>query len=126
MTCIVSIIVPNFNKGSYIAETLESVINQDFAEWEIICIDDGSTDDSLSIIQKYAKSDNRIKLHKREREPKGANTCRNIGISKANGDFIMFLDSDDLIGSRTLSNRIAFQKKNGECAFTVFKMMVGS
>lgn len=89
-----SIIIPIFNRESYIKATIESVINQSYRELEIICVDDYSSDNSLDILKSYAEKDSRIKivLHK---ENKGPHIARKTGVQNASGDYILFLDCDD-------------------------------
>ncbi|WP_323735635.1 glycosyltransferase [Methanosphaera sp. ISO3-F5] len=91
----VSIIIPVYNVEKYLDECLKSVINQTLKEIEIICIDDGSTDNSLKIIEKYAKEDSRIKIISKKNE--GQAIARNLGIDHAIGKYIGFVDSDDFI-----------------------------
>lgn len=117
---MISLIIPNFNKGLYIAETLDSVINQTFQDWEAIIVDDGSTDNSLVICDEYVQKDNRIKLIKRDKMPKGGSVCRNIGINAAKGKFIMFLDSDDVLSESCLHVRYEETLKNEAYDFWVF------
>jgi len=94
----VSIIIPNYNRASLIGETLESIISQTYENWECIIVDDGSTDNSVLVILEYVKKDSRFQLSQRPDDySKGANACRNIGIQKAQGDYIIFFDSDDLM-----------------------------
>lgn len=98
MTCepVVSIIVPVYNSSRYLDECLDSLVNQSLYEIEIICVNDASTDDSLSIIQKWAKKDDRIKVIN---SPVNRNVggARNLGIKAAVGDYIGFVDSDDYV-----------------------------
>jgi glycosyltransferase involved in cell wall biosynthesis len=93
---IISVIVPIFNAGKFLDETIQSVINQTFTDWELILVDDGSTDDSLIIASEYSKKDDRIKSLQ---HPGGVNlgvSCtRNLGIKYSAGTFIALLDSDD-------------------------------
>lgn len=89
----ISVIVPIYNAKAYLEECFESLLAQTLKEIEIICINDGSTDDSLSVIRKYAKLDSRIVLINQEN--KGVGEARNVGIKNAKGDFIAFLDPDD-------------------------------
>ena len=89
----VSVIIPVYNVEKYLRECLDSVINQTLKDIEIICIDDGSTDSSLSILKEYAKKDKRIKIIKQKNL--GAGAARNKGIKIAKGEFVIFLDSDD-------------------------------
>lgn len=91
----VSVIIPVYNPGELLRNCLDSVINQSLANIEIICVDDGSTDNSLDILNEYAKKDSRIKIYTQNN--KGAGTARNKGIEKSNGEYIIFLDSDDWI-----------------------------
>ena len=91
----ISIIIPVYNAEKYIDECLESVTAQDLAEWEAICIDDGSTDRSLEMIRRWADKDGRIKVFSQEN--RGAGYSRNRGIGLAEGEFLFFLDADDWI-----------------------------
>lgn len=90
-----SIIIPVYNVERYLSECLESVISQTFSDWEAICINDGSTDGSLEILEQFAATDSRIKIHT---QPNGGlSAARNRGMENATGDYILFLDSDDYI-----------------------------
>jgi glycosyltransferase involved in cell wall biosynthesis len=120
---LVSIIIPSFNREKLIGETLDSVLAQTYPKWECIIVDDGSTDDTIVVIQEYCKKDKRFRFHKRHRQPKGAPTCRNIGLAKAEGKYIIFLDSDDLLDLHCLQQRIEIMEKNPLFAFTVFPML---
>ena len=87
-----SVIIPLYNKADYIKSTLLSVLNQDFTDFEVLIINDGSTDNSLEVLEQF--SDNRIKLFNQEN--KGASNARNHGISLANGSYIALIDADDI------------------------------
>lgn len=91
----ISILVPYFNSEKYIHRCIESIINQTLKEIELILIDDGSTDNSYRICEKYAENDNRIILLKKENGGQG--TARNLGLDIAKGKYIGFVDSDDFI-----------------------------
>ncbi len=91
----VSIIVPVYNVENYLNRCLDSLINQSFDDIEIICINDGSTDRSLEILKDYEKKDNRVKIINKENS--GVSNCRNKGIKVSNGEYIVFVDSDDWI-----------------------------
>ena len=107
MTSLISIIIPNYNRESLIAQTLDSIISQTYENWECIIVDDISSDNSLSIIEEYQKKDNRFKAFQRPIDsPKGANVCRNIGLEKAAGDYIIFFDSDDLMTKNHLERKL--------------------
>jgi len=86
-----SVIIPTYNRASLISRAIESVISQTFEEWELVVIDDGSTDDTKSVVEKY--KDDRIKYFYQENKERSA--ARNKGIELSSGDYICFLDSDD-------------------------------
>lgn len=90
-----SIIIPVYNVEKYLSDCLESVINQSYEDIEVICINDGSTDNSLAILQEYEKQDKRIRVISQAN--KGLSAARNVGIENANGEYICFLDSDDML-----------------------------
>lgn len=96
MEGLVSIITPCYNSASYIAQTIESVISQTYKEWEMLIIDDCSTDNSVEIIEIYCKKEPRIRYLKTEVSSGSPTKPRNLGIYEAKGKFIAFLDSDDL------------------------------
>lgn len=120
----VSIVIPVFNRVSFIEKALVSLINQTFHQWEAIIVDDGSTDGSQKVIESYVEKDNRIKFIRRNREPKGASTCRNIGIEKARGRYVIFLDSDDYLLSHCLESRLNIIEGQSELDFIIFQMIV--
>lgn len=90
-----SIIIPIYNVEQYLKETLDSILNQSFSDFELILIDDGSTDLSGKICDEYAIKDNRIKVIHKKNE--GVSEARNNGVAAAKGDYIGFVDSDDII-----------------------------
>lgn len=119
-TPVVSIIIPNFNKATFIAESIRSVLEQDFEDWEAIIVDDGSTDNSVEIINNLVSNDPRLKLFQRNRLPKGGSTCRNIGIENARGDYLFFFDSDDLMTKDCIGERVNLMQDNTTLDFAVF------
>lgn len=118
---LVSIITPVYNAEQYIEETIRSVQNQSYKNWEMLLINDCSTDSSEKIIEKMSKLDSRIKYIKLEKNS-GAAVTRNIGIEKAEGRYIAFLDSDDVWKETKLEKQIELleQKKVGFC-FTSYR-----
>ena len=90
-----SIIIPVYNVEEYLKECLESIINQSFKDFEVICVNDGSTDNSLEILQKYAENDERFKVLNQENQGQGV--ARNNALNIANGEYILFVDPDDFI-----------------------------
>lgn len=91
-----SIIIPVYNTEKYLKECLESILSQSYANFEIICVNDCSNDNSLSILKEYAKLDGRIKIINNETQ-RGAGVSRNIAINRSVGEYIAFVDSDDYI-----------------------------
>lgn len=118
---MISIIIPNYNKSQFVAETINSVKKQTYDNWEAIVIDDCSSDNSLDIIEKLIANDNKFRL-KVNFSNKGANYSRNLGIKEAKGDFIIFLDSDDILSKDCLKNRIEFFIERSNIDFAVFCM----
>ena len=94
LPCI-SIVIPTYNAGKYIEECLKSIINQTYSNFEVIIVNDGSTDNTRDICEKYAKIDDRIKLINTEN--RGAGSARNTGLKETRGKYISFIDSDDYI-----------------------------
>lgn len=108
ITPLVSVIIPFYNVEKYIAECLESVINQSYDNIEIIMVDDGSPDNSLQIVKEYAKQDGRIKVV--EQANGGVASARNHGIRESKGEFIAFVDSDDWVSTDYISHLMELQK----------------
>ena len=94
----ISVVIPVYNAEKYLRECLDSVVNQTLKDIEIICVNDGSTDNSLSILEEYATQDNRIKIINKENG--GVHTARNIGMERACGNYTIFLDADDFFDLR--------------------------
>jgi len=92
---LVSVIIPCYNGEKFIAEAVESVLNQTYQNWELIIVNDGSTDSSEKIIKEFCKKDKRVRYIKNN-ENKGIPATRNIGIKESNGEYIALLDQDDL------------------------------
>ena len=102
----VSVIIPVYNTELYIRQTILSILGQTLHDIEIIAVDDGSTDNSLSILSELAEQDHRIKVFAHRNQ--GVSVARNIGLGQASGEFIYFMDSDDLLKKYTLE--ICYQK----------------
>ena len=113
---LASIITPCYNGARYIGETIESVLAQTYSDWEMIIVDDGSTDDSVSVVEGYMARDNRIKLIKQANA--GSAAARNNGIRQAEGQYIALLDADDIWLPMFLERQIAYMKENqAVCVF---------
>lgn len=106
---LVSVITPCYNGAKYIGETIESVLSQTYKDWEMIIVDDGSSDNSADIIAEYAEKDSRIKYVRQKNS--GSAAARNTGIKTAEGQYIALLDADDLWDRDFLSEQIAFMNE---------------
>ena len=93
---LVTVIIPLFNAEKYIAQTIESVISQTYQNWEMIIVDDCSTDNSKDIVKKYEAKESRIKLIELEKNFGGPARPRNVGLDISKGDYLAFLDADDV------------------------------
>ena len=103
----VSIITASYNYENYIKETIESVLNQTFQDWEMIIVDDGSKDNSVQVIKEYCDTDKRIKLYQHDNgENRGLAETVQLGIKAANSDWIIFLESDDTIAPNYIEEKI--------------------
>lgn len=108
---MVSIIMPSWNTERFIDKSIQSVLKQTYSNWELIIIDDCSADDTDNVVKSYLK-DSRIKYYKNNKNV-GAALTRNRALRKANGEWIAFLDSDDLWTPDKLEKQLSFMKKNG-------------
>lgn len=116
---LLSIIVPNYNAGEFVSSFIESIKVQTYINWELIFVDDGSTDNSLSIIKRYASCDSRIRVYERTELPKGACACRNMGFDLSLGEYVCFFDSDDLLPPDSLENRMKELQQDPKLDFVV-------
>ena len=96
----ISVIIPVYNASSFIAETLDSLTRQTFSDFELICVDDGSTDKTPQILETYAKQDQRIVILRQDNMGPGA--ARNKGLDSARGNYVCMLDADDLYDEQML------------------------
>lgn len=101
----VSVIVPVYNTAKYLGQSVDSVLRQSFPDFELLLIDDGSTDESPAMCDAFARHDSRVRVvHQSNRGLSGA---RNTGLDQARGDFVVFLDSDDWFGEETLASAVS-------------------
>ena len=105
----ISVIIPVFNSEKYLKKCLDTVLLQTLSDIEIICIDDGSTDSSLQILQQYSRKDHRFKIIFQSHE--GAGSARNKGLAIAQGEYLSFLDSDDFFEPDMLEQMYNCSKK---------------
>ena len=114
-----SFIVPCYNTAVYLPKCLNSIIRQTYKNWEIIVINDGSTDNTADIAYSYAKNDNRIKVFSQKNQ--GASAARNKALEAARGDYIIFLDSDDWYKDENCLEQIIKTSDNGDADIVVFR-----
>ncbi len=116
----VSIIVPVYNTAKYLSKCLDSIIDQTYQNLEIIAINDGSTDNSETILKEYAKKESRLKIITQKNQ--GLSNARNAGLKRASGDFITFVDSDDIIEPEMIEKMLgALKKSHADVAVCSFK-----
>ena len=122
MSDLVSIIMPVYNAAFFLPETLLSVSNQTYEHWQLVIVDDGSTDESQNICARF-KNDHQQKciILQSNKKQSGAGVCRNIGLQKCTGSFVIFLDSDDLLESFCLEQRVKAIEKND---LVIFKQYI--
>lgn len=113
---LVSVIIPTYNRVNYLGETLDSVISQTYSNWECIVVDDSSEDHTEELMEFYTTRDKRIRFMSLPPDKKGAAACRNFGLKIAEGSFLQFLDSDDILDNNKLVAQLEQVKDN----FTVF------
>lgn len=109
----VSIIVPVYNVAPYLRQCMDSLINQTYRNIEIICVNDGATDESGAILAEYAAKDSTIKVISQKNA--GLSAARNVGFSFATGDYVMYVDSDDWIDLETCETAVAIAVKHNLC-----------
>lgn len=126
MSLKISVIIPTYNQCKYISETLDSVINQTYQNWECIIIDDGSTDETSDVVNSKINVDNRFRYIKKENG--GASSARNLGLDLASGDYIQFLDSDDFLYENKFLKNLEDLSTNSKHSVSIsnFKMFIDS
>src|SRR5690554_792840 len=119
--CRVTVVTPLYNAAKFIDQTVRSVLMQTHGDWELMLIDDCSTDNSFELARSYQVKDRRIKVFRLEKNS-GAAAARNLGIKKASGRFIAFLDSDDVWSPEKLEKQVFFMLNNNvEFSYTAYE-----
>lgn len=113
---LVSVIMPMYNSEDFLSVAIDSVIAQSYKSWELLIIDDGSTDKSINIARAYEQKDNRIHLLFNDTHLKNPSAPRNVGIERAKGQYIAFLDSDDCWLQNKLERQISLFKEKSNVA----------
>ena len=109
---LISVIIPTYNRANSIIDTIQSVVKQNIEALEILICDDFSTDNTEDVVNEYSKKYKNIKLLRRQDKGKGANYARNNGIENACGKYLVFLDSDDVLTEKSLSDRLKVFEDN--------------
>lgn len=109
---LVSIVMPAYNCEKYIGETIESILAQSYSHWELLVVDDASSDGTVDIVSEYSNRDSRIRCRRLEVNS-GAAVARNTAIELAEGEFIAFCDSDDLWMPQKLKHQLRYMQENG-------------
>ena len=118
---LVSVIIPTRNRLELLRETLQSLSDQSRHSWEAVVVDDGSDDGTEEYMQRLCASDAKFRYFQRKGPSSGACVCRNQGVQKAKGDFLIFLDSDDLLMPECIEQRLAFIQRNLDLDFCVYQ-----
>lgn len=127
MSSSVSIIIPSYNRAKYLSDSLQSVLDQTHTNWECIIVDDGSSDNTKELVEKWIVKDDRFKYVYKENG--GASSARNIGLHIAKGEFIQFLDSDDFMNKYKIEKQLAYFNEKIDiviCDFFPFDQNTGS
>jgi glycosyltransferase involved in cell wall biosynthesis len=120
----ISVVTPTKNRLKLLCEAMDSVQRQSFNAWEHLIVDDGSDDGTAEEVAGRAATDPRIRYIRRTGEKSGANVCRNIGIKESRAEFIVFLDSDDLLAPSCLVRRVELMQRNLDLDFATFQTAV--
>jgi glycosyltransferase involved in cell wall biosynthesis len=117
---LVSILVPTYNRANLIGETLDSIMAQTYSNWECIIVDDGSIDETKTVVQTYCHKDTRFQYHKRPKNlPKGGNAARNYGFELSKGEFVNWFDDDDLMHKEFIKTKLNQFKENHDFILTL-------
>lgn len=122
----ISFIIPSYQKGPFIEETLQSLVSQSSPMWEAIVVDNGSEDGSREIIDHFCANDDRFRLIDASSGEKNGSRSRNLGLAEAQGDYVVFLDADDVLAPTCVERRLAFGTGDEGTRFWVFPVGVFS
>lgn len=118
---ILNIIIPCWNASKYLPELLDSILAQTYKNWQLIAVDDESVDNTVDILKQYSEKDTRITYKIRNRGPKGAQTCRNIGFDSITAaKYVIFMDSDDILAPYCFEQRVRYMNLHDNLDFAVF------
>ncbi len=117
---IVTIVMPVFNGKEKVKCMIDSILLNHYSCWKLLLVDDGSEEETLRLLQEYEKTDSRIQLICRDCKPKGAQTCRNIGLRMVDTEYVLFFDSDDFVADYCLQQRVEAISHHPDLDFMVF------
>lgn len=120
MKLLLSVIIPCYNNGDYLVKMIDCFRQQTSDDWELIIVDDGSTDDTPIVIKECIKDFPNVQYLIRDREPKGSVVCRNIGFKQSNGKYVCHLDADDLVSNTFVEHRVAFMEAHPDIDYASF------
>ena len=121
MPHLISVIIPAYNAEKYIGKCIESIQNSDYTDLEIIIVNDGSKDNTLGIINSYAKADSRIVVV--DKKNGGVSSARNLGLDRATGEYVAFIDSDDYVSENYFSNMLECCEAGADIACCRYQMV---
>lgn len=116
---MISIIMPVYNSEKYVSEAIMSVCKQSYKNWELLIVNDGSTDHTQEIIDNYAKKDSRIKVFHRKNE--GVSMARNFALNQLCGEYVTFIDSDDIYHTDRLKRMLHVFEQHTNCDIVFFQ-----
>ncbi len=123
-SCKIAAIIPCWNEEKLLPRMLDSLVAQSFQDWQVFCVDDCSTDNTAKVILSYQAKDSRIHYICRDREPKGGQTCRNIGLEQAsNAELVCFFDADDFVAPYCFEQRVRYMELHPELDCGIFPML---
>lgn len=117
---MVSIIIPCYNNGKYLVKMIDCFRRQTSSDWELIIVDDGSTDETPLIVERSIKDLSNACFYRRNRLPKGSVVCRNIGFEHARGEYVCHLDADDLVSNSFVEHRVCFMESHPDVDYATF------
>jgi glycosyltransferase involved in cell wall biosynthesis len=120
MSPLLSVIIPCYNNGKYLVEMIDSFRHQTSPDWEMIIVDDGSTDDTPQVVRDYISDLPNVRFLQRERQPKGSVVCRNIGFDHSKGKYVCHLDADDLVSPTFVEHRVEFMELHPDVDYASF------
>ena len=113
MSKLISIVLASYNAGHFLESTINSIQNQTYTDWELIVVNDGSSDNTIEVIERLRQKDSRIRLYSLEKNSGNPSLPRNVGVSKANGSWIAIFDADDFWHPRKLEFQMKFLSETG-------------